>query len=454
MISLFQRLLDASITLLALYAVLPMLRNRINPAQSLWLVCLFLLALVVFGTFNLYRSWRGSSLWSEMKMVLVAWMTVSSAIFIADHLSGLLLFSSRKIFFHWALLALACLTCVRLFVRSALKWSRSHGKNIRKAVIAGAGSLGTRLIRKIQDHPNYGIRIEALFDDDPSLWGTTIGNVQIVGDTQNLSDYISWQGIEIVYLALPLRAEQRMKELINILEKLPITVYFVPDIFTLSLLNSRLEELEDIPLFPIFSTPFGGAHGLMKRLEDVILAALILVLISPLMLIIAAIIMISSRGPVLFKQRRYGLDGKEFVVYKFRSMTVCEDGKEVSQTQRNDPRVTALGAFLRKTSLDEIPQFLNVLKGDMSIVGPRPHAVAHNEYYSSLVKGYTLRHRVKPGITGWAQINGWRGETDTLEKMSKRIEHDLEYIRNWSLWLDLKIIFLTVVRGFASQNAY
>jgi putative colanic acid biosynthesis UDP-glucose lipid carrier transferase len=188
--------------------------------------------------------------------------------------------------------------------------------------------------------------------------------------------------------------------------------------------------------------------------SDIILASLILILISPLMLAVAIGVKLSSPGPVLFRQRRYGLDGKDIVVYKFRSMTVCEDGSDVPQAKKNDVRVTPFGAFIRRTSLDEFPQFINVLQGRMSIVGPRPHAIAHNEIYRKLIKSYMVRHKVKPGITGWAQVNGFRGETETLKKMEKRIEYDLDYIRNWSIYLDLWIIFRTIVVVLKNRNAY
>ena len=213
-----------------------------------------------------------------------------------------------------------------------------------------------------------------------------------------------------------------------------------------------MSSLVSIPAPSLHETPFYGVDGWVKRLEDLLMASLILLLIP--MLIIAAAVKLTSPGPVLFKQRRYGLNGSVVEVWKFRSMTVTEDGDRVIQAQKNDARITPLGAFLRRTSLDELPQFFNVLQGTMSVVGPRPHAVAHNEQYRGLIRGYMLRHKVKPGITGWAQISGWRGETETLDKMAMRVKHDLDYVKNWSLWLDLKIIFLTVFKGFVNKSAY
>lgn len=244
-----------------------------------------------------------------------------------------------------------------------------------------------------------------------------------------------------------------MKELIKALTDTTCSVILIPDVFTFNILQSRTEEVNGIPVVPIFETPLNGINMVLKRLEDIILSVVILTLISPILIIISLCVKLTSPGPIIFKQTRYGMDGKPIKVWKFRTMVVMENDN-VTQATKNDVRVTKVGRFLRRTSLDELPQFFNVLFGGMSIVGPRPHAVIHNEQYRSLIEGYMLRHKVKPGITGWAQINGWRGETDTLEKMEKRVEYDLEYIREWSIWLDIRIIFLTIFKGFIGKAAY
>jgi putative colanic acid biosynthesis UDP-glucose lipid carrier transferase len=251
-----------------------------------------------------------------------------------------------------------------------------------------------------------------------------------------------------------MRAEKRLQQVVEALRDTTASVYFVPDVFAFSLLTASFTDLRGIPLISLWETPFFGINGWVKRLEDLVLASLILLVVSPVMLFIALGIRLSSPGPIIFKQRRYGLDGHEIIVYKFRTMKVWEDGAQVPQATQNDQRVTAFGRLLRRTSLDELPQFFNVLQGTMSIVGPRPHAVAHNEYYRRLIPGYMLRHKVRPGLTGWAQINGWRGETETLDKMEKRVEFDLDYLRRWSLWFDLKIIGLTLWRGLTDIQAY
>jgi putative colanic acid biosynthesis UDP-glucose lipid carrier transferase len=231
-------------------------------------------------------------------------------------------------------------------------------------------------------------------------------------------------------------------------------VYLAADFFVFDLLHARWVTLGGVPTMSLHETPFYGVDGWLKRLEDIVVGSLILLIIAIPMLIIALCVKLTSPGPALFRQRRYGLNGEVIDVLKFRSMSVTEDGAEIKQATKDDPRITRFGAFLRRTNLDELPQFLNVMAGSMSIVGPRPHAVAHNELYRKKVRGYMLRHKVKPGITGWAQVNGWRGETDTLEKMEKRVEHDLDYIRNWSLLWDLQIIFMTVFGSGARKNAY
>jgi putative colanic acid biosynthesis UDP-glucose lipid carrier transferase len=249
-------------------------------------------------------------------------------------------------------------------------------------------------------------------------------------------------------------SQPRIKNLLDSLKDTTASVYFVPDMFVTDLIQGRTDSVCGLPVISVCETPFRGPAGLLKRVSDMVLASLILILLAPLMLIIAVAVKLGSPGPVIFKQRRYGLDGEQILVYKFRSMTVTEDGSRIEQARKNDARVTRLGAILRRTSLDELPQFINVLQGRMSIVGPRPHAIAHNELYRPLIKSYMVRHKVKPGITGWAQVNGFRGETDSLEKMEARIRCDLDYLRNWSLRLDLYIIYRTIRLVFKDAAAY
>ena len=304
--------------------------------------------------------------------------------------------------------------------------------------------------------PWAGLVINAIFDFNHTSASTvTIGmRTYPLHCVETLIAKVHAGEIDSVYIAMPLHNEQHITDLVDALADTTASVFILPDLFVFELTHARWIDFGGLPLISVYETPFNSLYGWVKRVEDVLAASLILMFISPLLLLIAVAVKLTSPGPILFKQNRYGLNGAIVEVWKFRSMTVCENGDIINQAQKNDTRITPLGAFLRKNSLDELPQFFNVLQGSMSIVGPRPHAIAHNEEYRKLIKGYMLRHKVKPGITGWAQINGWRGETDTLEKMEKRVEYDLQYIQNWSLWLDIKIIFLTMFKGFSGTNVY
>ncbi|EPO9490868.1 undecaprenyl-phosphate glucose phosphotransferase, partial [Klebsiella pneumoniae] len=296
-----------------------------------------------------------------------------------------------------------------------------------------------------------GFVVKGIYDDNPQI---EYGNVPYGGSLSTLIAQARAGEIDRIYIALSMKDEQIIKDLVSKLTDTTCSVLLIPDVFTFNILQSRTEEINGVPVVPLFDTPLSGINMLFKRLEDIVVSSIILVLISPVLIGIALAVKFSSPGPIIFRQIRYGMDGKPIKVWKFRSMTVMENDDKVIQATKNDVRVTKVGRFLRSTSLDELPQFFNVLFGQMSVVGPRPHAVSHNEQYRSLIQGYMLRHKVKPGITGLAQINGWRGETDTLEKMEKRIEYDLLYIRGWSIWLDLKIIFLTIFKGFINKSAY
>ena len=324
----------------------------------------------------------------------------------------------------------------------------------RLAVVVGASALGTKVARALQESDDIGVEFVGYFDDrlderiDPEAQAKVLGNL---GDIAN---YVVRHGVRDVYITLPLGSQPRIVDLLEQLQGTTASLFFVPDVFGISIIQGRLQDMNGVPVVGICETPFTGTNELAKRVSDLVLATLILVGISPLMLFIARGVKLSSPGPVIFRQRRNGLDGSEIVVYKFRSMTTQDNGPEVRQATRNDPRVTRFGAFLRRNSLDELPQFFNVIQGSMSIVGPRPHAVTHNEQYRQIIKAYMVRHKVKPGITGWAQVNGHRGETDTIEKMRARVEYDLEYLRNWSIGLDLRIIASTIRLVFFDRHAY
>jgi putative colanic acid biosysnthesis UDP-glucose lipid carrier transferase len=324
----------------------------------------------------------------------------------------------------------------------------------RSAVVVGAGALGVKVARALTEAQDQGIDFVGFFDDRSDGRVHSDAAPQRLGGLKDLAAYVRTHAIKEVFITLPLGSQPRIVELLEDVQGTTASLYFVPDVFGISIIQGRLQDMNGVPVVGICETPFTGTNELVKRISDIVLASLIVLLISPLLLAIAIGVKLSSPGPAIFKQRRNGLDGEEITVYKFRSMRTMDDGDTVRQATKEDPRITPFGAFLRRSSLDELPQFFNVLQGRMSIVGPRPHAVAHNEQYRQIIKAYMVRHKVKPGITGWAQINGHRGETETLEKMQARVEYDLEYLRNWSLGLDLQIIARTIRLVFFDRNAY
>jgi putative colanic acid biosynthesis UDP-glucose lipid carrier transferase len=353
-----------------------------------------------------------------------------------------------------------------MFVTPVLQWIAVWvGKQIvrrnaarpagrRRAIVVGAGSQGVKVARALHDSEEHGIDFVGYFDDRTDHRVDTAASAERLGGLKDVADYIRQHGIREVFITLPLGSQPRIVELLEQVQGTTASLFFVPDVFGITIIQGRLQDMNGVPVVGICETPFTGTNDLVKRVSDMVLAAAILVLISPLLLAIAIGVKLTSEGPVVFRQRRNGLDGEEIIVYKFRSMNAQDNGPVVRQASKADPRITRFGAFLRRTSLDELPQFINVLQGRMSIVGPRPHAVAHNEEYRRLIKAYMVRHKVKPGITGWAQVNGHRGETDTIEKMKARVEYDLEYLRNWSLGLDLQIIVRTIRLVFFDRNAY
>ncbi|MEW5009255.1 MAG: undecaprenyl-phosphate glucose phosphotransferase [Cycloclasticus sp.] len=417
-------------------------------------------AIILFSFFaesqDAYRSWRGTGMRAEIDAVLFSWVMSVLLLVIVD----LLIFNSHvyeQVFMQaWLLLVPVELICWHALVRAVLRYFRSKGYNTRQVAIVGATPLGERLRQMFQRMDWSGLTFVGYYDDRVKVSADRrlADDAIVIGNIAQLVDDCKSGKVDTVYITLAMSAELRIKQLTEKLANSTASVYLVPDLFTFNLLNSRWVDYQGITAISIYETPFAGVDSLLKRLEDIVLSALILMLIALPMLVIACIIKLTSAGPVFFKQKRYGADGREIRVWKFRSMTVQDDGAHVKQATKGDARITPFGAFIRKTSLDELPQFFNVLTGRMSIVGPRPHAVAHNEEYREKIQGYMLRHKVKPGITGLAQISGFRGETDTLDKMEGRVLHDLRYIQTWSIRLDLKIIFLTVFKGFVDKNAY
>jgi undecaprenyl-phosphate glucose phosphotransferase len=454
-ISRLQWLLDGVVVVLLLFLICWIYDEPFVLRLQFLGVVAFALTIMVFRAGQLYQIWRGANLVHLLRRVLLAWIVIVAILMMLGYASKTSIYYSRKVLLTWMVVVPVALVVLRLQVYLGLRWLRRQGRNSRTVVIAGAGDLGRRLAKNVVETPWLGMRLLGFFDD--RVEGEVRLDRQsypILGTLEDMVEYVQQNQVVMVYLALPLRAEDRLREVVDSLQDTTASVYYVPDVFTFSLLSASLTDLRGIPLIALWETPFFGVNGWVKRAEDLVLASLILILVSPLLVLISLGVKLTSPGPVIFRQRRYGLDGSEIKVYKFRTMKVCEDGQQIAQTVKDDSRVTPFGGFLRRTSLDELPQFFNVLNGSMSIVGPRPHAVAHNEYYRRLIPGYMLRHKVRPGLTGWAQINGWRGETETLEKMEKRVEYDLDYLRRWSVWFDLKIIILTIFRGFKDSHAY
>jgi putative colanic acid biosynthesis UDP-glucose lipid carrier transferase len=386
--------------------------------------------------------------------ISTSWLSLLVILFLCGYATRSLQLFEPQILLWWVLVTPVLQWCVFFVVRAGLRSVAARPENRRRAVVVGAGALGVKVARAFEARGDIGLSFLGYFDDraddrvDPDARGTRLGSLK------QLAPFIREHGVHEVYITLPLGSQPRILELMEQVQGTTASVFFVPDVFGISIIQGRLQDMNGVPVVGLLETPFTGTNRLVKRLSDIVLGSLILVLIAPLLLAIAIGVKLSSPGPAIFKQRRNGLDGEEIVVWKFRSMRTQDDGAVVPQATKDDPRVTRFGAFIRRTSLDELPQFINVLQGRMSIVGPRPHAVAHNEQYREIIKAYMVRHKVKPGITGWAQIHGHRGETDTVEKMRARVEYDLEYLRNWSLGLDLQIIARTIKLVFFDRAAY
>jgi putative colanic acid biosynthesis UDP-glucose lipid carrier transferase len=397
---------------------------------------------------------RGTSPGAIARDVLTGWILIVGLLLMLGWATRTLGTFDERVIVAWIAVTPVAMFTAHMLVPVLLPKVLAAEGIQRVAVIAGAGGLGRKLAEQIEKTPFLGIKVAGFFDDRTGA-RLDLGGRKALGSVDQLAEYAKTNRVDMIYVTLPMASQPRIMKLLDELHDTTASVYFVPDIFIFDLIQGRMDTIGGIPVLAVCETPFCGMNGLIKRASDIILASIILVLISPILLAIAAGVKLTSPGPALFRQRRYGLDGREIVVYKFRSMTVAEDGAVVRQATKNDSRVTPFGAFLRRTSLDELPQFINVLQGRMSIVGPRPHAVAHNEMYRKLVKSYMVRHKVRPGITGWAQVNGLRGETETVEKMKARIEYDLDYLRHWSLRLDLRIIWRTIFVVFKKpETAY
>jgi putative colanic acid biosysnthesis UDP-glucose lipid carrier transferase len=405
---------------------------------------------------GMYRSWRGVSANREAFATLCTWMAAFAMLAGFGFATGRLAEFPRIMLGTWLLGTALFLVLSHGLLRMGQKSLWLRGLNTKACAIVGVTELGIQLAHNLADMPELGLRLAGYYDDRPPERSPELppGLKQRIGNVEDLLADARAGFIDRIYITFPMRAEERIRGVLTKLADTTASVYIVPDFFVFQMLHSRWTDIGGLPAVSVFENPLYGVDGLVKRVFDLILASFLLTVLGVPLMIVAMAIKLTSRGPVFFRQRRYGLDGQEILVWKFRTMTVCEDGNVITQASKQDSRVTRLGAVLRRTSIDELPQLFNVIGGSMSLVGPRPHATAHNEQYRKMIQGYMLRHKVKPGITGLAQVRGWRGETDTLEKMQRRVECDHEYIREWSLWLDVKILFQTAFVVVRRDNAY
>jgi putative colanic acid biosysnthesis UDP-glucose lipid carrier transferase len=448
------RLID--VLLVALGAVLAHLltRNGLPDIEKFITEFHCALVLLLFPGFGLYRSWRGQSLsrlaWRALgawSMVMLIGVTLIFTLHRTDSVSRLWLGST-------ALLTAGFLVSERFLVHLALQRLRRLGLNQRTVVIVGPESHSREIIEQAHNASYAGFKPLWLFDESVSE-GHKVCGIDVMTRFDELVDRVRHNRVDEIWLALPLSEEHTIHRFVRAFRNDFVNLRFLPDVRSMSLFSHSITEIIGMTSIDVAVCPIPGFRLWPKLVFDRIFAALVLITLLPLFVFLGILIKLSSPGPVLFTQKRKGIDGRQFEILKFRTMKIhsAEPGR-VMQATRHDSRVTPLGSFLRRTSLDELPQFFNVLMGQMSVVGPRPHAIEHDDMYKDVIDGYMFRYRFKPGITGWAQVNGWRGETRKLGKMEARIKFDLFYMHNWSFWFDMKIILLTVVKGFVGRNAF
>lgn len=439
--------LDPLVLVFSLWALAFHFENSVSPSY-------LILSIIVFSLTFPGSSQLRLPIWRVLFNIAFHWLWIAGLLLLTGYATEYFYKFSMVVIGNWLWVAPLAQVGAHLALRAAAPQLLKLQGPACKAVIVGMNDQGASLAEHIAGSRYSGIELMGFFDDRGEGRRGMQGEHQLIGKIEELPAYVKRHKIQFIYLSLPMAARPRILQVLDGLKDTTASIYFVPDMFITDLIQGRSDSVCGVTVISVCDTPFRGVNGALKRGSDIVLSLLILMLIFPVMLVIGLLVKLDSPGPVIFKQRRYGLDGEQILVYKFRSMAVTEDGGAIRQAQKNDLRVTRLGAFLRKTSLDELPQFINVLQGRMSIVGPRPHAVAHNEMYRTLIKGYMVRHKVRPGITGWAQVNGQRGETDTLDKMQARIDCDLDYLRNWSLQLDFFIILKTIRLVFKDSSAY
>jgi putative colanic acid biosynthesis UDP-glucose lipid carrier transferase len=453
LISFFQRILDPVIIMGTLYLLAAISGSPFTGYSLVLMILAFFISSSVFQYVDPYRTWRSGRMLAYARDIFVGWIITVLILVFLGSATGLSFHYDSRLVMGWFLLTPFVLLASHLAARR-LVTDPDRDSEVRSVVVIGANDASLKFAATVERNPNLFMQVRGFFDDrTDDRWPEKMRE-PMLGKMADIAAYVREHNIKMIFISQPISAQPRIRKMLDELQDTTASVYFLPDIYIFDLMQARFDNVGGMPVIAIRESPFTGFNSMVKRGSDIVLGLIIQILLLPVMLLIAIAVKVTSKGPVIFRQRRYGLYGEEIIVYKFRSMTVSEDGDKVVQATKNDQRVTRIGGFLRRSSLDELPQFINVLQGRMSIVGPRPHAVAHNEQYRKLIKGYMLRHKVKPGITGWAQVNGLRGETETLDKMEARIHFDLDYLRNWSLWLDIWIILCTVKVVLKRDNAH
>jgi putative colanic acid biosynthesis UDP-glucose lipid carrier transferase len=454
----YRRLLDVLIVLIAAHLVsrihfsLPM--SELPPIYLAVMYVCAGLVFYLFPEFYVYKSWRGRPMALMLLQIVLAWFTVALIGLVFSYLVHRSSELSRLWMLYWTVATSVMLLAQRLIVHVSLHLLRKKGLNTKKVVLVGYGDIGRQMHQRALQQDWVGYEIKAIHCNAEEGRAIFDRNIARIDDVKAIAEFVDANHIDEIWLALPISEHEKLSRLQYMLRNALCDIRWIPDLPGASIISRRPVTFMGMIAVELNRPVSHGLRGFAKEAFDRLFALAVLAFLALPFLFIGICIKLSSSGPVFFRQVRHGMNGKKFMIYKFRTMKMHAEKSTVTQAKKNDARVTWIGSFLRKTSIDELPQFINVLLGDMSIVGPRPHALEHNEYYRDELDIYMLRHRVKPGITGWAQINGLRGETDTVEKMQKRVQFDLHYIANWSFALDVKIILWTALKGWTGKNVY
>lgn len=453
LISFYKNVLDPCIIIGTFITLTNLLELPFSGHYMVLMALCFFISTAYYKHIDPYRSWRNGHILAFTRDVYAGWILTFITVILIAKTSGFITTFPKKLIWEWFFVTPLLLVSVHLIAYKITARSLNE-RETRSIIIVGVNEIGVKMANTIRSDPNLFMKVRGFFDDrGPDRFPANMQE-PLLGKNDDVAAFVRKENIKMIFISQPISAQPRIRKLIDECKDTTASIYFIPDIYIFDLMQARFDNIDGMPVVAICESPFIGINSFIKRTSDIILSIMLLPILLPCFLIIGLMVKLTSPGPMIFKQRRYGLYGEEIIVYKFRTMTVTEDGNQIVQAKKNDARLTSIGGLLRRSSLDELPQFINVLQGKMSIVGPRPHAVAHNEQYRKLIKGYMLRHKVKPGITGWAQVNGMRGETETIDKMQSRIDFDLNYIRNWSIWLDLWIVFTTLKVVLKRNNAH